>query len=68
MAKWLIALGAALVIADARRELFPKLSGGFDRLPGDIRIEGDLGRLFVPITAMLIVSLAPGILSSLWRR
>jgi uncharacterized protein HemY len=28
----------------------------FGRLPGDIRIEGERTRIFVPITSMLIVS------------
>jgi hypothetical protein len=30
----------------------------FGRLPGDIRIQGDNTRVFIPITSMILVSLA----------
>jgi hypothetical protein len=40
----------------------------FGRLPGDIRIETDNTRVFIPITSMLIVSVAASLLLSLLRR
>jgi uncharacterized protein HemY len=40
----------------------------FGRLPGDIRIETDSTRVFVPITSMLIVSVAASLLLGLLRR
>ena len=40
----------------------------FGRLPGDIRIETDSTRVFIPITSMLIVSVAASVLLSLLRR
>jgi hypothetical protein len=40
----------------------------FGRLPGDVRIETDNTRVFVPITSMLIVSVAASLLLGLLRR
>ena len=40
----------------------------FGNLPGDIRIESGRSRVFVPVTSMLIVSVALSILLSLLRR
>ncbi|MDP8970359.1 MAG: DUF2905 domain-containing protein [Actinomycetota bacterium] len=46
-------------------------SGGlswFGRLPGDIRIEGEHTRVYIPITSMIIVSVLLTVLLSLLRR
>jgi hypothetical protein len=46
-------------------------SGGlswFGRLPGDIRIEGENTRVFIPIVSMLLVSLVLTLLLNLLRR
>lgn len=40
----------------------------FGRLPGDLRIEGERTRVYVPITSMLIVSVVLSILLSLFLR
>ncbi len=40
----------------------------FGRLPGDIRIERDNFRLYVPITSMILVSLVLTLLINLLRR
>jgi hypothetical protein len=40
----------------------------FGRLPGDIRIESERVRLYIPITSMLILSLALSLLMYLLRR
>jgi uncharacterized protein HemY len=40
----------------------------FGRLPGDVRIETDNTRVYVPITSMLIVSVAATALLALLRR
>jgi hypothetical protein len=42
--------------------------GWFGRLPGDIRIEGEHTRVYIPITSMLLVSLALTLLLNLARR
>jgi hypothetical protein len=61
-----IALGAAAVVVGLLI-----YSGGlswFGRLPGDIRIEGENTRVFIPITSMLLVSLVLTLLVNLLRR
>ena len=40
----------------------------FGRLPGDIRIERDHVRLYIPFTSMLLLSLAASLLLHLLRR
>ncbi len=46
-------------------------SGGltwFGRLPGDIRIERETTRVYIPFASMLIVSLVLSFVMYLWRR
>jgi hypothetical protein len=40
----------------------------FGRLPGDIRLEGERTRLYVPLVSMLIVSIVLSVAVSLLRR
>jgi uncharacterized membrane protein YidH (DUF202 family) len=40
----------------------------FGRLPGDIRIQGERTRVFIPITSMIIVSVVISVLLALLRR
>ena len=40
----------------------------FGRLPGDIRIESERTRIYVPITSMLILSIALSVLLAIVRR
>lgn len=68
MGKWLIAVGAALVIIGVLLNAYPNLFGWFGRLPGDVRIASERGRVFIPLTSMLIISLLLSLLLSLWRR
>lgn len=42
--------------------------GWFGRLPGDIRIHSGNTRVYIPITSMLVVSVALSVLLSLLRR
>lgn len=56
----LIGAGIALVLVGLLVRL--GLFSWFGRLPGDIRVEGDRGSLFVPITSMIVVSVAGSIL------
>jgi hypothetical protein len=54
MARFLIILGAALVVLGFAWPLLAKL--GLGRLPGDILIERENFTLFIPLTSGLIVS------------
>jgi len=52
-------LGLVLVGVGVRFGLF----AWFGRLPGDLRIEGEPTRVYVPLTSMLVVSLALGLVA-----
>ncbi len=62
----LIGLGLALVAVGL---LWPILSRfGFGRLPGDIVIERESFRLYIPIATSLVISAAVSLLFWLFRR
>jgi hypothetical protein len=63
MARFLIILGAALVILGFAWPLLAKL--GLGRLPGDILIERENFTLFIPLTSGLIVSVVISLVVSL---
>ena len=42
--------------------------GWFGRLPGDIRIERESTRIYIPLVSMLVVSLALSLLMYLFNR
>ena len=68
MARWLMILGAALFMLGIVLHFAPWLLHWFGRLPGDIRIESARGRLFIPLTSMLLVSIVLTLLVNLFRR
>ena len=62
----LVVLGLALVAAGLLWPLLLKL--GLGRLPGDIMIEREGFRLYIPIATSLLVSVALSLLFWLFRR
>ncbi len=68
MARWLIIAGLILLIIGLILNYAPALLSWFGRLPGDIRIEGERGRFYLPITSMLIVSILLTLLVNFFRR
>jgi hypothetical protein len=42
--------------------------GWFGRLPGDIRIEGERSRVYVPLISMLVISVVLSVVLTLLRR
>lgn len=42
--------------------------GWFGRLPGDVRIEGEHTRVYIPIASMVVVSIVLTLLLNLLRR
>lgn len=68
MARWMIVAGAALLLLGIAWHYFPGLLSWFGRLPGDIRIESERSRVFIPITSMVILSLVLTVLINLLRR
>jgi NAD/NADP transhydrogenase beta subunit len=62
----LIALGVGLILVGLL--IWSGSLSWFGRLPGDIRIERDTVRVYVPIVSMLLVSLAVSLVLYLVRR
>ena len=68
MSRWLILAGVVLVVVGLILHYAPGLLNWFGKLPGDIRIEGERGKFFLPITSMVIVSIVLTVLINLFRR
>jgi len=65
LGRWLIVLGALLILLGVVLYFLPRLFGWFGHLPGDIRIERDGVYVFIPLTSMLLVSVALTLLLNL---
>ncbi|HXV69805.1 MAG TPA: DUF2905 domain-containing protein [Acidimicrobiia bacterium] len=61
----LMVVGAALLVVGALVRFAPGLFAWFGNLPGDIRIETESSRIFIPITSMIVVSVALTIIVNL---
>jgi hypothetical protein len=66
MARWLIILGVLLVVAGLLWPWLGKL--GLGRLPGDIVIEREGFRLYLPITTSILVSIVLSLILWLLNR
>jgi len=66
--KWIVYLGLVLVVVGGLLIYAPWAVNWFGRLPGDIRIEGENGRVFIPITSMIVVSIVLSVVVNLLRR
>ncbi len=56
-ARWLIIIGIILVVIGVLLYLTPSTFKWFGHLPGDIRIEKENIRIYIPITSMIVVSI-----------
>lgn len=61
----LMLIGGAVLVIGALVRFAPGLFTWFGNLPGDIRIEGESSRVFIPITSMIVVSLVLTLLVNL---
>ena len=68
MSRWLILAGLVLVVVGLILHYAPGLLNWFGKLPGDIRIESERGKFFLPITSMVIVSIVLTVLINLFKR
>ncbi|MET0014742.1 MAG: DUF2905 family protein [Sedimenticola sp.] len=68
MARWIMIAGALLFALGAVLHFAPGLLGWFGKLPGDIDIQTERGRVFIPITSTVIISVIITILLNLFRR
>ena len=68
MGRWIVIVGIVLVVVGTILNFVPWLINWFGRLPGDIRIETERSRVFIPLTSMLLLSLVLTVLINLFRR
>jgi len=61
-------VGAILVALGLILNLAPWLVSWFGKLPGDIRIETERTKIFIPISSMLLLSLLLTLLLNLLKR
>lgn len=61
----LMLIGGGVVIVGALLRFAPGLFSWFGNLPGDINIEGENSRVFIPITSMVVISIALTIIVNL---
>lgn len=62
----LIVTGIALVVVGLLAKY--GLMGWFGHLPGDIRIKGEYGSFYFPVTTMILISILLSVLLSLIRK
>ncbi len=67
MARSLMLIGLLLFLIGALLTVYPNAFSWFGRLPGDIRIEDENTRVFIPITSMLLLSLLLSLIFNLFR-
>ena len=68
MARWLMIIGTLLLATGVLMHFVPWTLNWFGKLPGDIRIESEQGKIFIPITSMLIISVVLTLLINLFKR
>lgn len=68
MARWLITAGIILIAIGLVYHFAPWLINWFGKLPGDIRIESERGKIFIPIVSMILLSIVITILINFFRR
>ncbi|MBN1473363.1 MAG: DUF2905 domain-containing protein [Syntrophaceae bacterium] len=68
MARWLIIAGIILIAMGLIYHFARWLINWFGKLPGDIRIETERGKIFIPIVSMILLSIVITILINFFRR
>ncbi len=63
MARWLIVIGAILIVLGLAWPLVQKL--GLGRLPGDIVVERENYRFYFPITTSILISVVVSVVLTL---
>lgn len=68
MARWIMIAGLILIVIGAILQFAPWALNWFGKLPGDIRIEGERGTIFIPVTSMIIISIVLTIFVNIFKR
>lgn len=66
--KLLIGIGLTIVAIGLALRYAPWLLSWFGKLPGDINVQRDNARIFVPITSMIIVSIVISVIINIFFR
>ena len=64
--KFLIMAGIGIMLLGTIIKFAPWLLNWFGKLPGDINLQNENSRLFIPITSMIIISLLLSLIVNLW--
>jgi uncharacterized protein HemY len=67
MARWFIVAGIILIVIGLVLYFAPGVLRWFGRLTGDIRIESEHSKVFIPITSMVLVSIILTVVVNLIR-
>lgn len=67
MARWFIIAGIILIVVGLVLYFAPGVLHWFGRLPGDIRIENERSKVFIPITSMVLISIILTVVVNLIR-
>jgi hypothetical protein len=67
MARWFIITGIVLVVIGLILYLAPNIFSWFGKLPGDIRIEKENSKVFIPFTSMILISVILTVLVNVVR-
>jgi hypothetical protein len=68
MGRLIILLGIILIAVGLMLQYAPWLINWFGRLPGDIRIDNEKTKIFIPITSMILVSLILSIIMRIFKK
>lgn len=68
MGRWFIYAGLLLIVIGLILQFSPNLFNWFGRLPGDINHVSENGRVFIPITSMIIISVVLTVLINIFKR
>ena len=67
MARWFIIAGIIFIVIGLLLHFTPAALNWFGRLPGDIRIESERTKIYIPITSMIIISIIMTLIIRLFR-
>ena len=68
LGKLIVGIGIVLIVVGLAVWFFSGRLGWFGNLPGDVRVEGERFRFYMPITSMIILSIVLSIILSLINR
>jgi hypothetical protein len=68
VSRWFLIAGGVLVLIGLALKFAPWTVNWFGRLPGDLSFGSGNTRVFIPLTSMIVLSLALTVIVNLFRR